>query len=34
MLPAVYSYITPQRLATPEEEDEQIEEPPAVPGGP
>jgi cobalt-zinc-cadmium resistance protein CzcA len=26
MLPAVYSYITPQRLATPEEEDEQIED--------
>ena len=26
MLPAVYSYITPKRLATPEEEDEQIQD--------
>ena len=26
MLPAVYSYITPPRLATPEEEDEQIQD--------
>jgi cobalt-zinc-cadmium resistance protein CzcA len=34
MLPAVYSYISPQRFATPEEEDEQIEDKPAVPGGP
>ena len=28
MLPALYSYITPRRLATPEEEDEQIEDRP------
>jgi len=27
-LPAIYSYITPRRLATPEEEDEQIEDKP------
>ena len=26
VLPAIYSYITPRRLATPEEEDEQIED--------
>ncbi len=26
LLPAVYSYVTPQRLATPEEEDEQLED--------
>ena len=33
LLPTVYSYITPQRLATPEEEDENIEDQPATPGG-
>ena len=27
VLPAIYSYITPRHLATPEEEDEQIEDP-------
>jgi len=26
MLPAMYSYITPQHLATPEEEDERLDE--------
>jgi hypothetical protein len=26
VLPAVYSYVTPQRLATPEEEDARIED--------
>ena len=28
VLPAIYSYITPQHLATPEEEDEHIEDTP------
>ena len=33
LLPIVYSYVTPQRLATPEEEDESIEDQPATSGG-
>ena len=33
LLPTVYSYITPQRLATPEEEDERIGDQPATSGG-
>ena len=33
LLPVVYSYVTPQRLATPEEEDESIEDQPATSGG-
>jgi cobalt-zinc-cadmium resistance protein CzcA len=33
LLPVVYSYVTPKRLATPEEEDEGIEDRPATAGG-
>jgi cobalt-zinc-cadmium resistance protein CzcA len=33
LLPIVYSYVTPKRLATPEEEDESIEDRPATAGG-
>jgi cobalt-zinc-cadmium resistance protein CzcA len=32
LLPVVYSYVTPKRLATPEEEDESIEDRPATSG--
>jgi cobalt-zinc-cadmium resistance protein CzcA len=33
LLPVVYSYVTPRHLATPEEEDEHIEDRPAAAGG-
>jgi cobalt-zinc-cadmium resistance protein CzcA len=32
LLPTVYSYITPRRLATPEEEDELVEDQPGTSG--